>query len=148
MNIPIWITILIVCIVVEAVTQGVISVWFAFGAGAAVLAAYLGASDGVQWAVFAAVSFLTLVFTRPVVKKLMPSGGYTPTNQELDIGKTAVVTETVDNSANAGRVRLGDVDWSARSRDGEVIPAGTGVIVTAMAATTLTVIPQMEQADH
>ena len=144
MNISVWIAILIVCIAVEAMTQGVISVWFAFGAAASVLAAYLGASVGVQWAVFAAVSFIMLAVTRPIVKKLMPSGGYTPTNQELDIGKTAVVTETVDNSANCGRVCLSGVDWCARSRDGDILPAGTGVVVTAVAATTLTVAPQTE----
>ena len=139
MNTAVWLVILIVCIVVEAATWGVVSVWFAFGAGAAFIAGYLGAPAAVQWTVFAAVSLFSLLITRPIVRKVMRFR-ITPTNQELDIGKTAVVTETVNNNENCGRVSLNGVEWSARSGNGDVLEIGSSVTVIDMAATTLTVI--------
>ena len=138
MDTTFWLIVLIVCIIVEGVTQGIVSIWFAIGAGAAFAAASFGAPMSLQLFLFAAVSLLSLLFTRPVLKKMMMFR-FTPTNHELDIGKMAIVTETVDNSRNCGRVSLNGVEWSAKSRSGEILEKGASVIVTAIAATTLTV---------
>ncbi len=134
----IWIIVLVAGILAEAATFTLISVWFALGALAALIAAAVGADMAVQIAVFLAVSVITLAFTRPVVRRIMPKK-YTPTNGELDIGKSALVIERIDPAAGTGRVRIDGVDWGARSSDGSVIDEGKTVIIKEKGAAYVTV---------
>ena len=134
----IWIIVLVAGVFAEAATFSLISIWFALGALAAVIAAVLGAGMPVQVAVFLAVSVITLAATRPVIKKIMPKK-YTPTNGELDIGKSAVVIEKIDPVSGTGRVRVEGVDWGARSSDGSVIDEGKTVIIKEKGAAYVTV---------
>ncbi len=135
-----WIILVVVAVLLEAATMALVSIWFAAGALAAVVAAALGFPLWVQIAVSLIVSLVLLAATRPLLKKLMPDK-YIPTNGELDIGKKAVVIETVDNAKSTGRVKLDGVDWSADSWDGSVIKKDTVVIVKARGTTKLTVVP-------
>lgn len=132
-----WIIVLITTVLAEAATCALVSVWFALGALAALIAVVFGASFGVQLTVFLAVSVITLAFTRPAIKKIMPAS--TPTNGELDIGKKAVVIEKIDTEAGTGRVRIEGVDWGARTEDGSVIEQGSTVIVKSKGAAYVTV---------
>ena len=134
----IWIIVLVAGVFAEVATFSLISIWFALGALAAVIAAVLGAGMPVQVAVFLAVSVITLAATRPVIKKIMPKK-YTPTNGELDIGKSAVVIEKIDPVSGTGRVRVEGVDWGARSSDGSVIDEGKTVIIKEKGAAYVTV---------
>lgn len=133
-----WTVAFIVCLILEAATFSLVTIWFAIGAVGGLIAALFGASTGVQLVVFVVVSALMLIFTRPAVKKLMPHKPV-PTNAELDIGKTAEVIEAIDSLSGTGRVRLDGVDWSARSEDGSLIEKGANVTVTASESTTLIV---------
>lgn len=135
-----WIIVMIAAVLVEAASFALLSIWFAVGAVAALIAAILGAGTGVQIGVFLAVSVILLAATRPLLKKFMP-GKYIPTNGELDLGKTAVVIEKIDSMAGTGRVRLDGVDWGAVSADGSVIETGVSVTVIAKGAAYLTVQP-------
>ncbi|WP_432651785.1 NfeD family protein [Huintestinicola sp.] len=135
-----WIIVMIAAVLVEAASFALLSIWFAVGALAALVAAILGAGTGVQIGVFLAVSVILLAATRPLLKKLMPKK-YIPTNGELDLGKTAVVIEKIDGMAGTGRVRLEGVDWGAVSADGSVIETGVSVTVIAKGAAYLTVQP-------
>ena len=134
----VWIIVLVAGVFAEAATFSLISIWFALGALAAVIAAALGAGMPVQIAIFLAVSVISLAATRPVIKKIMPKK-YTPTNGELDIGKSAVVIERIDPEAGTGRVRIEGVDWGARSSDGSVIDEGRTVIIKEKGAAYVTV---------
>ncbi|MCM1480178.1 MAG: NfeD family protein, partial [Muribaculaceae bacterium] len=78
------------------------------------------------------------LFTRPLLKKRFP-GKFIPTNSELEIGKTAVVIENIDNAAGKGRVRVGGVDWSAASQSGKKIPEGEIVTVKEVRSAKLIV---------
>ncbi len=133
-----WIIVLVTAVIAEAATFALISLWFAIGALAALIAAFLGAGQIVQVIIFFVVSFGSLAATRPVLKKLMPDK-YIPTNGELDIGRTAVVIETVNPSDGIGRVRIDGVDWGAVSADGSVIEEGAVVVIKAKGAARLTV---------
>lgn len=133
-----WIVIMVIALLVEAANFALLSIWFALGALAAFASSLLGAGIGLQTAVFLTVSVLTLIVTRPVLKKLMPKD-YVPTNGELDLGKTAVVIEEINSSAGKGRVRLDGVDWGAVSDDGTVIAEGISVIVVDKGAAYLKV---------
>lgn len=135
-----WIIVMVAAVLVEAASFALLSIWFAVGALAALVAAIFGAGTGVQIGVFLGVSVILLGATRPLLKKFMPKK-YIPTNGELDLGKTAVVIEKIDSMTGTGRVRLEGVDWGAVSADGSVIEEGVSVTVIAKGAAYLTVQP-------
>ncbi|MBR4223988.1 MAG: NfeD family protein [Oscillospiraceae bacterium] len=134
-----WILVLIVAAVAEAVTTALVSVWFCVGAFAAAIAAAFDAPLIIQLLVFVSVSIAALLLTKPIIKKFMPQSAYVFTNGENDVGRTAYVVEEIDGAKGTGRVKLGDVDWGARSEDGSVIKVGTAVIITGKGAATLSV---------
>lgn len=112
----------------EAVTVGLVSVWFAVGALAALFAAALGAVLWLQIAIFLGVSALALALFKPLsAKYLKPK--QSPTNADRVIGAAARVTETIDNTQATGQVKACGQIWTARSAQDVVIPAGTDVKV-------------------
>lgn len=123
----VWVIAMVVFLVVEAVTVGLASIWFAVGALAAMFTAMVGAVLWVQLAVFLVVSAVTLYFTRPLVKKYV-NAKVQPTNADMLIGRECRVTETIDNVAGTGAVYVDGKTWTARTDDGEQIPEGELVI--------------------
>ena len=123
-----WITALVLFLVVEAVTVGLASVWFAVGALAALICALVGGPVWLQAVWFVVVSVVALILTRPLVKKFV-NGRTVATNADRNIGRVGLVTERIDNLAATGCVRIDGVDWTARSEDGSVIPKGEKVRV-------------------
>ena len=117
--------------VVEALTAGLVSIWFVAGAAAALIGALLGAGTGVQVALFLAVSAAALAATRPLVRRFTKDGTVA-TNADRALGETAKVTEAIDNAASTGAVYVDGKTWTARSADGSVIPAGTVVEILRM----------------
>lgn len=112
----------------EAVTVGLVSVWFAVGALAGLAAAALGAGLWLQIFVFLGVSALALALFKPLSAKYLKPR-QSPTNADRVIGGTALVTETIDNTQAAGQVKAAGQIWTARSAQDVVIPAGTDVRV-------------------
>ena len=111
-----WLIAMIVLLIIEAVVPGLISIWFALGALAALVAALFHAPFWLQVVWFLVVSILTLLLTRPFVKKYV-NNRVTPTNADMVIGKEAVVTEAIDNLQEKGAVRLEGKIWTARMAD-------------------------------
>ena len=124
-----WVIALVVFLVIEAITVGLTSIWFAAGALVAWICALLGAPVWLQVAVFIVVTAVALYFTRPIVKKYI-NGKVVPTNADANIGKECRVTETIDNIAGTGAVYVDGKTWTARSDNDEVIPEGE--LVTAL----------------
>ena len=108
--------------------MGIVSIWFALGSICALIAALLGAPTWLQIAWFAVISILTLILTRPLVRKYV-NGKKTPTNADRVIGCAAVVTEEINNLQGSGSVRIDGKEWTARSFDESLIPTGTVVKV-------------------
>ena len=133
-----WVVLLILLIVVEAVTAQMVTIWFAAGALGALIAAGLGAPLIVQLIIFTVLAALMLIFTRPLLKKVFPNK-FIPTNSELEVGKTAVVIEAIDNASGKGRVKLGGVNWAAVSVNGEAISEGEVVTVAEVRSAKLAV---------
>ena len=123
-----WIISLIVFVVIEAMTAQLLTIWFAAGSVAALIAERLGAEIWLQWTIFVVVSAIILAVTRPFVKKLTKQK-VQPTNADRCIGETAVVTESIDNIAGKGAVKVNGIEWSARSDSGETIEAGNKVTI-------------------
>lgn len=118
-----WIIAMVVFLVIEAVTVGIVSVWFAIGALFAMATAMLGANLWVQITVFLVVSAIALYFTRPLVKKFV-NNKVEPTNADMLIGKECRVVETIDNLSGTGAVYVDGKTWTARTVDEEIIPEG------------------------
>lgn len=127
----IWIAAVIIFGVTEAVTAGLVSIWFVLGAVAGLITAVLGGSIWLQVVLFFIVSIATLVATRPLVRKLSKKG-QVATNADRVLGGTARVTETIDNTIPTGEVYIDGKTWTARSQSGAVIAAGTLVTVIRM----------------
>ena len=140
MEIGIWFGLLILFGILEAVTVSVVSIWFMAGSLAAILAALCGASLPVQIVLFLAVSVALLACLRPLVRKYV-SPKITATNADRVIGKTAVVTESIDNIAAQGAVKVGGVVWTARSSRGKPIAAGAQGQVDRIEGVKLYVTP-------
>ena len=127
MNPVIWLVILIVLLVIEVITLGLSTIWFAGGALASFIAALAGANVAVQVVLFLAVSIILLLFTRPVVMKYL-NRNKTATNADSLIGEQAVVTQTINNLMSRGEVFIIGMAWTARSgREDEVIEKDTVV---------------------
>jgi len=123
----------------SGVTAGLVSIWFVFGSLVALICAALGAAVWLQIFWFVIVSVATLVLTRPLVKRYVDSRSVA-TNADRSIGRTAVVTERIDNLAAAGAVKLDGVVWTARSTDDAVaIETGERVTVRAIEGVKLIV---------
>lgn len=112
----------------EALTIQLVSIWFMLGAIAAFIAACCNISFGLQLIIFAVISVILLLLTRPVIKKFF-STGIEPTNFDSCIHRTGIVTETINNLQNKGQVKIGGQIWSAKSLNNEVIPVNTEVVV-------------------
>lgn len=123
-----WVVLLIILIIVEALTAQMMTIWFAVGTVAAIVAELLGAQTWLQWVAFVIVSVIALVATRPLVKKLTKTK-IQPTNADRCIGQVAVVTEDIDNMSAKGQVSVNGTIWTARSSDGTVIPKDEKVVV-------------------
>lgn len=126
----VWLVAMIVLLIIEGIVPGLVSIWFAIGAFAAMISAILGAPLWLQVLWFFAVSILTLCLTRPFAKKYVNSRA-TPTNADMLIGKECVVTEEIDNVLGTGAVTVGGKVWTARTEepDGK---AETGKVMTVV----------------
>ncbi|MCI8813245.1 MAG: NfeD family protein [Oscillibacter sp.] len=141
-----WLCAAVLFGVVEAVTAGLVSVWFAVGSVGAFFAALGGLNVTVQLVIFAAVSAAALAVTRPLVARFGRER-HVPTNLDRVIGRSASVTEDIDNDASTGAVYVDGKTWTARSAGGEVIPAGTKVEIQRMEGVKLFVKKSEEKVE-
>lgn len=133
-----WIGALVLLVVVEALTTQLVTIWFAVGAAGAIIANLLGAQYWVQWSVFIVLSVLSLIVTRPLVKKFTKRK-VQPTNADRNIGAKAIVLEDIDNTAGTGAVNVRGIVWTARSVNGERIEKDANVVVKAIEGVKLLV---------
>ena len=136
----IWLVLLLAFIFVEAATVGVVSLWFAAGALVALIAALLGAQTWLQILLFFLVSAALLLGLRPWLKKHFDPKR-TRTNVDAVIGMEGLVTAEIDNIHAVGQVKLGAVEWSARSTDGRNIAVGTRIRVDKVEGVKVLVTP-------
>lgn len=127
----IWIAAIIIFGVVEAVTAGLVSIWFVIGGVGGLIVSILGGQIWLQVVVFFLVSIAALFATRPLVRKFSTARA-TATNADRVLGAVGRVTETIDNTIPTGEVYVDGKRWSARSETGAVIKPETLVRITRM----------------
>ena len=127
-----WLIAFILFVVGEAVTVGLVAIWFAVGALGALAAAALGGGLWLQIVIFLLLSALSLMLLKPLSRRWMAGHKAARTNADRVIGETALVTEDIDNALAAGQVQVDGQIWSARSAHDVVIPAGSRVKVLSI----------------
>ena len=116
----IWLALTAVLLIIEIVTLGLTTIWFAAGALFAFFAALLGMNQGIQIGVFVLVSVVLLFFTRPLAVKYLNTKTI-KTNTEALVGKTARVIVDINNLKSQGQVVINGLEWTARSSDDTVV---------------------------
>ncbi len=136
----VWIVLAVLFGLGELITQGLTSIWFTIGAVVAAILAFVGAPIWAQCLAFVFVSVVTLILTRPLATKF--NDKTVKTNSENLIGKTCYVVETIDNAAGKGKVKIGDLEWTARAKDDSmVIEEGKQIIIMQIVGVTCYVEP-------
>lgn len=139
-----WLVVLVVLVVIELLTMGLTTVWFAGGALIATIAALFHAPLALQIILFLLVSALLLFFTRPLAVKYF-NKDRVRTNAESLVGRQAIVISEIDNLQGIGQVNVGGMEWSARTRvDGVKLPVGTVATVLAINGVKLVVEERKE----
>ena len=140
----VWLVLLVVLVVIELVTMGLTTIWFAGGALAAALISIPGTPIALQIFVFLVVSAILLCFTRPVAVKYFNKDRIR-TNVESMIGRQAIVISEINNIEGVGQVNTGGMEWSARSSyHNIVLPVGAVVTVLGVDGVKLIVEERKE----
>jgi membrane protein implicated in regulation of membrane protease activity len=99
----------------EVATMGFFLGPVAIAAALAAIAAAVGLSLELQWAVFLLGSVASLAIVRPIAIRHLRTPPSTRTGTAALVGAKAMVLERVDQ--DGGRVKIGGEEWSARSYD-------------------------------
>lgn len=136
----IWLGVAVVLAVVEVSTTQLVSLWFVIGAAVTSVCSATFLKGQLLWqiVVFIGLSAIALVLTRPLVKKLK-ANNIVSTNSDRNVGKTGLVIADIDPEKGVGQVRVGNEKWSAKSKDGKIISAGTNVKVVGIEGVKLVV---------
>lgn len=150
----IWGGVILFSLIAEAATAGLVTVWFIPAGAAALALSFMDVNFWWQIAVFGVLSGLFLLFARPILSKFLQKEPFTPTNADMLIGKTAVVTEEL--GWDRGAVKVCGQVWSARllPEDGakgraidEIsLPEGSKVTVCAIEGVKLLVTAEKDGA--
>lgn len=137
----IWLLVAAVFVVIEIFTSGFAVACFSVGC---VFGAILAACDlSLTWQVvaFAIGTFLSFILIRPVVMRYLDkktNDNHIKTNMDNIIGKTAVVTERIEEN-DYGRVKIDGDDWKAQTADGAAAEVGEKVRIESFESIILTV---------
>jgi inner membrane protein len=135
-----WIVIAALFVAAEFGHRAFYAMFVAIGALVAAVLAVAQVSVVVQIPAFVVAAALGLLLVRPTIVRAMASGEYgLVSGIKAHVGKEAIVTESAGDPAHPGRVKLDGELWKAVSHDGNLIPAGTPVMILELQGTTFVV---------
>ncbi len=140
-----WAAVLALAQAVEGATMGLVSIWFAIGGVAALIASLLTDRIWIQVIVFLVVSLLALLVIRPLARRSSEQDRV-PTNADRIIGTEAVVVETIDNLKSQGQVQVGGSIWTARTQAEAPILQGERVRILRIEGVKVIVAPAVPSA--
>ncbi|MEG0570173.1 MAG: NfeD family protein [Oscillospiraceae bacterium] len=139
-----WAILTVLLVIIEFATVSFVAIWFALGALIAFIVSFFVNSFALQLLVFVFVSLLFLLCTRRLVKKFL-NKAYVATNIDSILGKTCIVLEKIDNTANVGRATAENLNWNARSRnDAITFEPGEIAVIVAIEGVKLIVEKQVK----
>lgn len=137
----VWFGLFVGFLILEAACPiHLVSIWFAAGSLIAMVAALLGAQLWLQVTLFLVISTALLACLWPFIKKFL-NPKLTKTNVDAVVGSVGRVTVAIDNISATGQVKLGAMEWSARSSSGEPIAENTLVKVDRIEGVKVIVTP-------
>lgn len=139
-----WLILLALLLVIEIITLGLTTTWFAGGALVAFIVSLFYDNLFLEIVLFFVISLLLLYFTRPLVIKYF-NPKRIKTNYEGVIGKEALVTILIDNINASGQVIVDGQEWTARSTNDSIIEKGIKVEVLKISGVKLIVQPKKEE---
>lgn len=114
----VWLGLVVILGIVEAVTVSLTTLWFAIGGLIALGGALLGFPFWLQLALFFVVSLVLLIFTRPVALKYLKVGTE-KTNVDALAGSLALVTKPVTRHERGEAKIMGQI-WTVISIDPDI----------------------------
>ena len=126
-----WLIVFVIFAALELVSLGLTCIWFAVGALAACVTSLFTGNWIIQAIVFIVVTVVVLIFLRPRAMKYINNKAE-KTNVESMEGKIGKVISEIDNINAKGMVQIDGMDWTARSRENEVIREGALVEVISV----------------
>ncbi len=134
----VWLGLTVALLIFEICTTSLTTIWFAAGSLTAFVLALFKLPLWSQIVAFVVVSVVLLIFTRPLVEKVLKVGK-AKTNLDEIIGKTARVLVEIDNSKSVGYVSVDGKEWSAKSADDKIIPEDAKVEILEISGVKLIV---------
>jgi membrane protein implicated in regulation of membrane protease activity len=131
-----WILLAVILAAGEMMSVSFFLAPFAVGALLGAVADIAGANGVVAFVVFLVSSGLLFGIVRPIARRHLRTPAQLRTGTAALIGRTAIVTQLIDNDAESGAVRLEGELWTARAYDDEVIEAGRRVHVVEIKGAT------------
>ena len=131
-----WLILFVILIIIEICTINLTTIWFAFGSLLAYVTSLFTDNIMIQTTVFLVISIITLLLTRPIVKKYLlnkPSR----TNADMLIGKTGIVTKEISKNS-IGEVKIDGKYWSAKAN--KKIKEGSKVEILSIEGVKLIVL--------
>ena len=129
----IWVSVIVLAVIIELLTDQLISIWFVPGAMVATILDFCNQRIITQVIVFLVISIVGIILDKTLLQKYLPNTKDTKTNIDAIIGEKCVVNEKIDNLAGCGQVKVNGQIWSARSVDeNEVFEAGEVLVIVAI----------------
>ncbi len=134
-----WLVLAIIFLIIEALTVGLTTIWFAAGAAVALILSVFDFSVMTQVISFFVVSICLLVFTRKIFVEKLKTGAES-TNIDALIGEIGQVTAKIE-PFKTGQVNLKGQIWTAICEEEVTIEVGAFVIIKAIEGVKLIVLP-------
>lgn len=110
----VWLGIVIVLAVIEALTVNLTTIWFVISGLVSLIVSFMTDSVLIQFTVFVILGFILLIFTKPIFDKWVDPK-HEKTNLDRIIGMRGFVTETILED-HAGAVKVDGKEWTAISQ--------------------------------
>ena len=135
----VWIAVLIAAVVVEALTNDFVAIWFFPASLVSMILSLFDTPPWLQILLFLAIGLVLVVATRPLCRRFL-STKEEKTNVDAIVGKVCIVTEEIRNIEEQGEVKVGGLCWSARAEDPtRVIAVGEQVEIVEISGVKLIV---------
>ena len=144
----VWLVLSVVFLIVEFVTVGLTSIWFAIGGIIALIVAIIGGPIWLQLLLFVVASIGLLLLTKPLVTKYV-NARMTRTNADSLVGKCIVIAERVSNTEQTGMALVEGKEWTVRAKEeGDIFEAGEQAKIVEISGVKLLVAKVSEKKEE
>ncbi len=143
-NLPVvWLIIAVILLIIEAITVGLVTIWFAGGALVTIFIAFLTDSFIIQFISFVLISTLLLVFTRPLLNKYFEKDKI-KTNVDSLIGEQGIII-SASNKLDSAQAKIKSQIWTVIEKNGKKLEKDTKINVLSIEGVKLIVEKKEEE---